>query len=360
MDLPPDRRCGTLPAAPSASGCDARDVTPVRFAILGAAAIAPNALIKPAAASPDAEVLAVAARDRARADAFATKHGIPRVHDSYEALLADPEIDAVYNPLPNGLHGHWTEAALDAGKHVLCEKPFTANADEARAVAEVARGTDRVLMEAFHWRYHPMTARLLEIVGSGELGELRHVAGAFCFPLPRKGDIRWSVPLAGGALMDAGCYPIHWVRTVAGAAGFGEPEVVSAESDEGWGGVDRATRAQLAFPGGPTGAITCSMWSRRVAAIWLRVEGSAGVLKARNPLMPPLLGRLKIETAAGKRVEKPWPGTTYSHQLAAFVAAVRDGAPFPTGVDDAIANMEVIDAIYRAAGREPNQPTPMP
>ena len=339
------------------------NVAPLRFGILGAAAIAPNALIKPAAASSDAEVVAVAARDRGRADALAAKHGIARGPDPYEALLADPEIDAVYNPLPNGLHGHWTVAALEAGRHVLCEKPFTANADEAREVAEVARGTDRVLMEAFHWRYHPMTARILEIVRAGELGELRHVAGAFCFPLPRKGDIRWSVPLAGGALMDAGCYPVHWVRTVAAAAGAGEPEVVSAECDDGWGGVDRATRAQLAFPDGPsgaTGAITCSMWSWRAAAIWLRIEGSVGVLKARNPLMPPLLGRLSVRTSAGKRVEKPWPGTTYSHQLAAFVAAVRDGVPFPTGVDDAIANMEVIDAIYRAAGRRPNQPTPVP
>ena len=331
-------------------------VPPLRFGLLGAAAIAPNALIKPAAASADAEVLAIAARDRDRADAFATKHGIARVHDSYESLLADPEIDAIYNPLPNGLHGHWTVAAREAGKHVLCEKPFTANADEARAAAELARGTALVLMAAFRCSSDPMTARMLEIVRGGELGELRHVAGAFCFPLPRKGDIRWSVPLAGGALMDAGCYPIHWVRTVVGT----EPEVVSAECDEGWGGVDRATRARLAFPDGPTGAITCSMWSRRVAAIWLRIEGSEGVLKARNPLMPPLLGRLSVRTSAGKRVEKGWSGTTYAHQLTAFVAAVRDGAPFPTGVDDAIANMEVIDAIYRAAGRQPNQPTPVP
>lgn len=329
-------------------------MAPLRFGILGAAKIAPNALVKPAAASSGAEVLAVAARDPDKAAAFAAKHAIPRVHDSYEALLADPDVDAVYNPLPNGLHGRWTIAALEAGKHVLCEKPFTANADEARAVAEVARGTDRVLMEAFHWRYHPMTARLLEIVRGGELGALRHVEAAFCFPLPRKGDIRWSLPLAGGALMDAGCYPIHWVRTVVGT----EPEVVSAESDEGWGGVDRATRARLAFPDGPTGAITCSMWSRKLAAIWLRVEGSEGTLQARNPLMPPLLGRLKVRTSTGTRVEKPWPGTTYSHQLTAFVAAVQDGAPFPTGVDDAIANMAVIDAMYRAAGREPNQPTP--
>ncbi len=334
-------------------------MAPLRFAILGAAAIAPNALVKPAAADPTVEVLAVAARSRERAQAFADRHGIPRVHDTYDDVLADPEVDAVYNPLPNGLHGRWTVAALRAGKHVLCEKPFTANADEARAVAEVARASDRVVMEAFHWRYHPLAARVLEIVRSGEIGELRHVAASFCFPLPRKGDIRWSIPLAGGALMDAGCYPIHMVRTVAGT----EPEVVSATSSEGWGGVDRATSAQLRFPAlgagsGPTGAITCSMWSHRLAAIWLRAEGSEGTLKVRNPLMPHLLGRITVAAGGTTRRERKWPGTTYSYQLSAFAAAVREGAPFPTGVDDAVANMAVIDAIYRAAGVEPRQPTP--
>lgn len=358
-------------------------MAPLRFAVLGAAAIAPNALIGPAGADPTVEVLAVAARSRDRAQAFADRHGIPRVHDSYDDVLADPDVDAVYNPLPNGLHGHWTVAALRAGKHVLCEKPFTANADEARAVAEVARSSGRVVMEAFHWRYHPLAARVLEIVRSGEIGELRHVAASFCFPLPRKGDIRWSLPLAGGALMDAGCYPVHMVRTVAGT----EPEVTSAASSEGWGGVDRATRAQLRFPAldaggaggagaaveaaeaaggggalgagaGPTGAITCSMWSHRLAAIWLRAEGSDGVLKVRNPLMPRLFGSIAVKAGGTTRRERPWPGTTYSYQLSAFTAAVRDGAPFPTGVDDAVANMAVIDAIYRAAGVVPRQPTP--
>jgi predicted dehydrogenase len=333
---------------------------PLRFAILGAAAIAPNALVKPAAADHSAEVLAVAARDRSRADAFALRHGIPRVHDSYEDLLADPEVDAVYNPLPNGLHGRWTLAALEAGKHVLCEKPFTANADEARTVAAAARASDRVVMEAFHWRYHPLAARVIEIVRSGEIGELRHVSASFCFPLPRKGDIRWSMPLAGGALMDAGCYPIHMVRSVVGT----EPDVESATSAEGWGGVDRATSASFRFAApagaseGPTGTITCSMWSHRLVAIWLRAEGTEGSVRVRNPLMPHLLGSVKVTAGGTSRRERPWPGTTYSHQLAAFVAAVQDGAPFPTGVDDAVANMAVIDAIYRAAGREPHQPTP--
>ena len=130
--------------------------------------------------------------------------------------MEDPEIDAVYNPLPNGLHGHWTIAALRAGKHVLCEKPFTANADEARAVAEVANGNPGVVvMEAFHYQYHPLTKRLVEIVRSGELGNITKVDVAFSAPLWKKGDIRYQLALAGGATMDMGCYPISLLRLLA-------------------------------------------------------------------------------------------------------------------------------------------------
>jgi hypothetical protein len=160
----------------------------VRIGTLGAARITPGALVKPARNSSEAELVAVAARDRTRADAFASKHGIPTVHDSYDTLLADPSIDAIYNPLPNGLHAEWTIAALEAGKHVLCEKPFTANAKEAEAVAAVASGTGLVVMEAFHYRYHPLAERMREIVERGELGQLRRVETALCFPLPKFSD----------------------------------------------------------------------------------------------------------------------------------------------------------------------------
>lgn len=146
-------------------------MTPVlRIGVLGAARITPVSLLKPAADHPEVVVSAIAARDAGRARAFAGKHGIGRVHDSYDALIADSEVDAVYNPLPNNLHGRWTRAALAAGKHVLCEKPFTANADEAREIAAVAAKTDRVVMEAFHYRYHPMTLRIEEIIASGSWG----------------------------------------------------------------------------------------------------------------------------------------------------------------------------------------------
>src|SRR5881296_1757159 len=156
---------------------------PLRFGILGAARIAPMALVKPARRVPEATVLAVAARDPERARRFAARHGIPRVHQSYDALLADPEIDAVYNPLPNALHAPWTIRALAAGKHVLCEKPFAASVAEARSMAEAATRAGRVLMEAFHYRYHPLFARLRAIIGLGELGTVRHLEAHFCIPI---------------------------------------------------------------------------------------------------------------------------------------------------------------------------------
>src|SRR5205823_1392444 len=152
-----------------------RTMDRVRIGTLGAARITPAALIKPAKETPEVDVVAAAARDEARAEKLAARHGIGRVHASYDALLADPEVDAVYNPLPNALHAEWTIKALEAGKHVLCEKPFTSNAAEAELVAKTAEATGLVVMEAFHWRYHPLAARVLDIVGSGELGELRRV-----------------------------------------------------------------------------------------------------------------------------------------------------------------------------------------
>jgi predicted dehydrogenase len=327
-------------------------MTGVRIGILGAARIAPNALIKPAGATDDVTIAAVAARDRARASTFAARQGIPTVHDDYARLLADPTLDAIYNPLPNGLHGRWTIAALDAGKHVLCEKPLTANADEARQVAEVARRTGLVVMEAFHYRYHPVALRMLEIVTSGQLGELRHVEAAFCFPLPRFADIRYRFDLAGGALMDAGCYAVHMVRTLGG----GEPDVVSAKAKLHGTDVDRAMRAELRFPGGHTGRIRCSMWSSDLLRISARAVGTEGEMRVRNPLAPQLGHRIAVRTATGRRTERLSRRPSYAYQLDAFVGAIRHGEPVVTDPADSIGTMTVIDAIYRAAGLPIRQP----
>jgi predicted dehydrogenase len=325
----------------------------VQIGVLGAARITPPALIKPAKANADVVVAAVAARDVSRAQAFAAKHDIARVHDSYDALLADPNLDAIYNPLPNGLHGKWTRAALAAGKHVLCEKPFTANATEAREIAEVGAQSDRVVMEAFHYRYHPMALRIEEIIASGELGKLERVEAALCFPLPKFSDIRYNYSLAGGATMDAGCYAVHMVRTF----GRSTPEVVSAQAKLRDPQIDRAMTAEVRFAEGHTGRIRCSMWSSHLLELSAHVVGDQGELRALNPVMPQMFHRLSVRSAAGKRVERFPRRASYAYQLDAFAAAVLRGEPVKTTPADAVENMTVIDAIYRAAGlplREPS------
>jgi predicted dehydrogenase len=325
----------------------------LRIGVLGAARIAPLALIRPAKDNPDVVVTAVAARDGSRARAFAAKNGIERVHDSYQALIADPDLDAIYNPLPNGLHGKWTRAAIDAGKHVLCEKPFTANAAEAREIAALAAGSDRVVMEAFHYRYHPLALRTEQIIASGALGKLKRVEAALCFPLPKFSDIRYNYALAGGALMDAGCYAVHMVRTFGGST----PEVTSAQTKLRDPQIDRAMTAELQFPEGHTGQIRCSMWSARLLEISARVIGERGELRLFNPVTPHFVHRLAVRSADGKRVERFSRRPSYAYQLDAFAAAVRRGEPVKTTPEDAIENMTVIDAIYQAAGLPLRQPS---
>lgn len=328
-------------------------VAEVRFGLLGAARIAPQALTKPARGEPRARVVAMAARDPGRAERFARKHGVERVVSSYEAVVTDPEVDAVYIPLPNGLHAPWVRAALDAGKHVLCEKPFTSNVAEAEALADAAAARpELVVMEAFHYRYHPLAHRMRE-VAEHELGPLRHVEASFCFPLLRFQDIRYQLDLAGGALMDAGCYAIHMVRTL----GLGEPEVVSARAKLRSSEVDRAMEAELRFPGGHTGRIRCSMWSSSVLSLRARAVGERGELRVLNPLAPQLGHRLVARIDGRRRAERCTRRSTYAHQLEAFCAAVLDGEAGRrrnlTPPTDSMATMRVIDEVYRAAGLSP-------
>lgn len=326
---------------------------PLRIGVLGAARIAPMALIRPAAHNPEVVVAAVAARDATRARQFAHKHGVPTVFGGYQELIDAPDIDAIYNPLPNGLHGRWTRAALEAGKHVLCEKPFAANAQEAAGIAELARQSDRVVMEAFHYRYHPLVRAAEEVIASGELGALVRVETAMCFPLPKFSDIRYDYALAGGALMDAGCYAVHMARVF----GAGNPEVVSAQAKLRSPDIDRAMTAELRYPAGHTGRIRCSMWSSDVLRIEARVVGEHGRLTVFNPLAPQLVHWMAVRSRRGRRIERFDRRPTYAYQLDAFAAAVLRGEPVPTSPQDAIENMTVIDAIYRAAGLPLRQPS---
>ncbi len=325
----------------------------MRFGVLGAARITPAALLKPAGSHPEASVDVVAARNLARAVDYATKHRIPKVVNGYEAVLADPAVDAVYIPLPNGLHAEWTLAALEAGKHVLCEKPFTANAVEAERVSAAAdRSAERdglVVMEAFHYRYHPLAHRMLQIVESGELGEIRHVEAWLCAPIANRSDIRYQTDLAGGAMMDMGSYVVHWARLLGGE----EPTVVSASPTLHNPEIDRAMDAELVFPSGHTGTVHCSLWSRSLLHVALRVIGDRGELRVTNPIAPQAMSWLTVSVGGRRRRESASRRATYDYQLEAFCDAVLRGGPVLTPPADAVANMTVIDAVYRAANMRP-------
>jgi predicted dehydrogenase len=317
---------------------------PLRIGVLGAARIAPPALVRPARDVAEVELTAVAARDPARAQAFASKHGVPRTLPSYQALLDDPDLEAVYNPLPNGLHAEWTLRALEAGKHVLCEKPFTSNAAEARKVADAARASGLVVMEAFHYRYHPLATRMVDAVA--RLGTIRSVEAQLCFPLPRFSDIRYDYALGGGAMMDAGVYPLTCLRLL----GPGEPTVVSAVAKKRSPQIDRAMSVELAYPGGATGRLECSMWSRRLLRISAKVVGDRGEMKVFNFVAPHLRNRLTVRVDGRKTRERVPGDPTYTYQLRAFAGAVLRGEPFPTTPEDAVLTMQLVDDVYTAAG----------
>lgn len=329
---------------------------PLRIGTLGAARITPKALVAPAYSNPAVAVLAVAARKQSIAEEFAAKHGIPIVHASYAALIADPTIDAIYNPLPNSLHGEWTLRALRAGKHVLCEKPMAANAVEAATMAAVAQEAGLVLMEAFHTLYHPLATRLKAIVESGELGRLRHVEAHFCTLLRRRDDIRLDYHLGGGATMDLGCYPIRLLRYLIG----GEPEIVRAQATCYRPQVDRKMVATLRFPqpGGQaiSGEMSCAFWSRRLIRITAKLIGEQGQLTVLNPLLPHLFHLVMVQSARGRRIERCPGESTYAYQLNAFVDAIQDHRAIPSDAADAVKNMRIIDEIYRHAGLALRQP----
>jgi len=321
-------------------------VATLRIGVLGAARITPAALINPARSIPGVEIAAVAARDPSRAAAFAAEHKIPQTFSSYAELLADRSIQAVYIPLPNGLHAEWTLAAIAAGKHVLCEKPMTSNAAEAVAVAEAAERAGVVVTEAFHYRYHPLMTRVLDLVP--KLGEIRHVETWTCFPLPRFNDIRYSYELGGGAMMDAGCYAVHALRTLSGQ----EPEVVAARATLKSAQVDRAMVTEYAFPRGATGRTTASLWSRHVLRLSAKVVGERGALRVFNYLMPQLYNRLTVRLDGRTQHERVPGAATYLYQLRAFTKAI-EGGPNRTPASDAVHTMRLIDASYQKAGLKP-------
>jgi predicted dehydrogenase len=321
---------------------------PLRFGILGAARIAPDALIKAAQNVPDADVVAVAARDPKRAREFADAHSIPRVLATYDDLVNDPELDVIYNPLPNSLHCEWTIAALRAGKHVLCEKPLASNAVEAERMAKAADESGKILGEAFHYRYHPLADRIRALMTDGTLGRLVRVEGDFSVPIPET-NIRFDWGLAGGATMDLGCYPLHMIRYFSGLT----PRVVSAKAETGPKNIDIAMDVDLELAGGVTAKMSCAMKKDSPLRASFMARGERGELRVTNPIAPHRGHQLIVKTGAGEKTETVPGDTTFTHQLRAFIKAVRGEAKFPTDGAEGIINMRVIDDVYRAAGLPP-------
>jgi predicted dehydrogenase len=322
---------------------------PLRIGILGAARITEIALIVPAKLTGHT-VSAVAARSRDRAQEHASAHGIERVLESYRAVIDDPTIDVIYNPLPNGLHGPWNTEALRAGKHVLSEKPSASNAEEARQVRDVQASSSGLFMEAFHYRYHPVMNRMIELVSSGELGDVHHVEVSMGFPLDNPGDPRWDFDLAGGAIMDVGCYAIHSLRTLGSVLG-GEPTLedakgVSAAHDER---VDQEMSADLSYASGATAHFHSSFVVPE-RDFSMKIEGSLGSAYAHNFCIPSLDDRITVTVGGDTRVENLGVRSSYTYQLEAFAAHVRDGSPIYTDAKDAVVQSEFMDACYAAAG----------
>ncbi|MDC0214460.1 Gfo/Idh/MocA family oxidoreductase [Gammaproteobacteria bacterium] len=318
----------------------------IKFGTVSTANITPRALIYPCVDEPNAMVGCVASRDKARAEGFAQWHGIPQVHGNYESVIDDDRINAFYNPLPISMHKEWSIRALEAGKHVLCEKSFASNELEAQEIAEVAKRTELVAMDAFHYRYHPVFIRAKQILDQGELGRVHHIEAAFHVPISDPKNIRFDYALGGGVTMDIGCYPISWVRHLVGE----EPEVGAATSQIGPPDVDVFLEADLVFPSGVTAKISGDMREKAQFKMDFKVHAERGTLYVRNPLIPQNGHIIEVSIEGEKRTETCDRRPTYSYQLDAFIAAIENQSPLFTGCEDAVKQMRVIDSCYKAAG----------
>ena len=320
---------------------------PLRWGILSTANITDKLLDS----GTDQEFVAVGSRDGARAEAYARDKGIARAHGSYEALLADPDVDAIYNPLPNALHVEWSIRALEAGKHVLCEKPLSRRPEDVERAFDVAEREGRVLAEAFMWRHHPQVARARELLDGGAIGELRIVRAHFAFRAADPDDIRLQPDLDGGGLMDVGSYCVSGCRTLAGA----EPDRAWAELVPGGHGVDVALAATLRFPGDVLAHFDCGL--SYPGGSLLAAAGTEGSFALADPWH----GNdavIELQRADGsvERIDAG-PGNSYALELADFEAAVRGERPPLLGRHDALGQARAIAAIYTSAER--NAPCPI-
>lgn len=317
-------------------------MTVLRWGLLSTARIN-RALIPPLKASPRNQVSAVASRDLAKAQAYAREWNIPRALGSYEALLADPEIDVIYVSLPNHLHVAWAIRALEAGKHVLCEKPLAIRPGDVEALEAAAQRTGRIAMEAFMYRHHPQTLRVGELVRDGVIGAVQLVRGAFTFTLTRENDVRLNAAWGGGSLWDVGCYPVSYARYVIGA----EPIEVFGQQFVGRRGIDESFVGQMRFPGDAFAQFDCGFRSPYRAG--MEIIGSEGVIALPEPFKPGLNSSLELRR--GDQLETiNIPGQElYLGEVENMADAILNGAAPRISLADSRANVATLLALYQSA-----------
>lgn len=323
----------------------------LRIGILGAARIAPNAICIPAAVLGH-RLMVVGARELSKAEAFKARWGVESAVEGYEAVINHPDVDLIYNGLPNSHHALWNIAALKAGKNVLSEKPFASNYEEAMSVAEVASRSPGKIIEGFHYQYHPLIKRAIEIAKSGELGNILTVTSALNISPPSDSDIRWQLALAGGALMDLGCYALHIQRRLSLALFAEEPTLISAVSREGRPGIDTSMEAMIGYKNGAVGTLSCSMEFTHFECP-LRIVGSEGELFVPSFVQPGKDDRVIVTVGDRRRTEYLSRISSYTWQLQSFAGQIAGKEESMGAMEDALVNAAFIDDIYRAAGMEP-------
>ncbi len=327
----------------------------LRWGVISTANIGRAAVIPAIHAAHNGELLAVASRDMDRAADFASANGIPQAYASYEALLDADDIDAVYIPLPNALHHEWTIKAAEAGKHVLCEKPLALNAAQCSEMEAAAAEHGVLLMEAFMYRFHPRTQRVIELVQAGAIGEVRQINAAFTFRLLNRDNIRLNAELGGGSLMDVGCYCVNLIRTLANALGAGEP--VQAQAFARWthehangdkGGVDEQMTGTLCFASGLLASFDSALTLARREAY--TIAGTDGYLYVPDAFLPGTADALIHEVRGGETKVHTIDGVDeYRLMVEHFAHCVLHGEPVRYAPSEAAANLRTIEALYRSA-----------
>ena len=321
-------------------------MTKLRIGVISTARIGERRVIPAIQKSSNAIVIAVASRDAARAQAFAAALNIPKAYGSYEAMLADPEIDAVYNPLPNSMHAEWTIKAAQAGKHVLCEKPFAANVAAVDTMIAACEKHKVYLLEAFMYRFHPQNVKAVELIRSGTIGAVKLVRGVFCFTMASETNIRLNASLAGGALMDIGCYPVSAARMLTGE----EPTRVTAFAQ--WGArsqVDESLSGVLEFPSGAQATFDCSF--RSMFRSHYEVIGERGRIEAPMPFITnnyPTKITLHRPDDGSETFSFP-EVDQYTLMAEHFADCVLNQKPLRWTTNESRAQQRTLDALYESA-----------